>query len=210
MFILILAHRAKECEQNFKSGKWFEPCGCELEGKTLGILGLGSSGQRLASLVLPLGMKVIAANRSKIEDSALKHLSIMKIFPLDQLDTLIIESDFISLHLALTEETEEIIDARRIGLMKPTAHLINVARGGLVDESALHQALLSNKIGGAGLDVFTTEPPAVKDKVFSLPQVVVTPHIAGFTDGSSRKRAECIAENVDRVAQGLEPLHRIA
>ncbi|MEE3261639.1 MAG: NAD(P)-dependent oxidoreductase, partial [Candidatus Latescibacterota bacterium] len=93
--------------------------------------------------------------------------------------------------------------------MKPTACLINVARGALVDEDALYRVLMDDKIGGAGLDVFSREPPDVNHPVFELPQVVSTPHIAGCTDGTSRKRAACAAQNVDRIAEGLEPLYRI-
>jgi D-3-phosphoglycerate dehydrogenase len=101
------------------------------------------------------------------------------------------------------------MDARRLARMKPTACLINVARGALVDEPALHQALLDGRLGGAGLDVFAQEPPDPANPIYQLPNVVVTPHTAGVTDGTSRKRAACVAENVDRIAQGLSPLHRI-
>ena len=93
--------------------------------------------------------------------------------------------------------------------MKPTASVINVARGALVDEAALYDALVEGKIGGAGLDVFAQEPPDPSLPVYQLPNVVVTPHIAGVTDGTSRRRAAAAAENTDRVAQGLEPLYRI-
>jgi D-3-phosphoglycerate dehydrogenase len=102
------------------------------------------------------------------------------------------------------------LDARRLALMKPTAYVINVARGALVDEDALYQALKDGKIAGAGIDVYGKEPPSVNDPIFSLPNVITTPHIAGVTDGTSRKRAQCAADNVDRVAAGLEPLYRVA
>ncbi|NQU11518.1 glycerate dehydrogenase, partial [bacterium] len=114
-----------------------------------------------------------------------------------------------SLHLHLTPETRHIIDARRIGLMKPSACLINVARGALVDEAALHEALLQGRLGGAGLDVFAKEPPDPTLPVYRLPNVVVTPHVSGGTDGTARKRAAAAAENVDRIARGLEPLYRV-
>jgi D-3-phosphoglycerate dehydrogenase len=113
------------------------------------------------------------------------------------------------LHLHLNAETRHTIDARRLDLMKPTACLINVARGALVDEEALYRALTDGTIGGAGIDAYAQEPPDRTNPVYQLPNVVATPHIAGVTDGTSRKRAACAAENVDRVAQGLEPLYRI-
>jgi phosphoglycerate dehydrogenase-like enzyme len=85
--------------------------------------------------------------------------------------------------------------------------LINVARGALVDETALAQALMAGKLGGAGLDVFSREPPDLSAPIFQLSNVVATPHIAGMTDGTSRRRAQCCADNVDRLAAGLEPLY---
>lgn len=206
MFILTLAHRLGECRRNFDAGHWLEPCGTELEGKTLGIVGLGQSGRKLTQLAHALGMIVNGANRSPIDDQSRQQLHINHMYSLERLDDMIRESDVISLHLTLTQETERIIDARRMGLMKPTVLLINVARGGLIDEDALYHALLNRQLGGAGLDVFNVEPPDAQHPVFALPNVVVTPHVGAFTDGSSRKRAQTIAENVDRVAQGLEPL----
>ena len=210
MFILMLAHRARECEQNFHAGLWLEPMGSELADVTLGIVGLANSGQQLARLGTALGMRVIAVNRSQIREDRIKAIGVSTVGSLDQLDAMITQSDFISLHLTLTEQTRTIIGARRIGLMKNTARLINTARGGLVDESALYRALISGNIGGAGLDVFGTEPADPNHPVFALPNVVVTPHIGAFTDGSSRRRATFVADNVDRIARGLEPLHIVA
>ena len=115
--------------------------------------------------------------------------------------------DFISLHLPLNEETREIISARRLSLMKPSAYLINVARAALVDEVALHEALTNGRLAGAGLDVFSAEPMDPDDPMLKLSNVVATPHISGVTNGTSRRRAECAKENVDRIASGLEPLY---
>ena len=111
--------------------------------------------------------------------------------------------------LHLTPETRGLIDARRLALMKPNAFLINVARGALVDEPALVQALLAGRLGGAGVDVYSQEPPDLTSPLFNLPNVIATPHIAGMTDGTSRKRARCAADNVDRLAAGLEPLYLV-
>jgi D-3-phosphoglycerate dehydrogenase / 2-oxoglutarate reductase len=94
-------------------------------------------------------------------------------------------------------------------LMKPTASVINVARGALVDEAALADALLNGRLGGAGLDVYGKEPPDPNAPIFALPNVVATPHYSGGTTGTSRRRAQCASENVERIAAGQEPLYRV-
>ena len=119
-------------------------------------------------------------------------------------------ADVLSVHLHLDQHTRGIIDARRLGLLKPSAFLINVARGPLVDEAALTAALAEGRLAGAGLDVFTAEPPDPSSQLLRLPNVVATPHTAGNSDGPLRRRAEFRAQNVDRVAAGLEPECRIA
>jgi len=127
----------------------------------------------------------------------------------DDLDRVVADCDFLSTHLHLTANTRHIIDARRLGLMKPTACVINVARGGLIDEEALYQALLDNRLGGAGLDVFADEPPDPTNPVYQLPNVFVTPHTGGSTDGTSRKRASFADDNLDRYARGEEIAARV-
>jgi lactate dehydrogenase-like 2-hydroxyacid dehydrogenase len=105
--------------------------------------------------------------------------------------------------------TRQIMNARRIGLMKRDAYLVNVARGGLVDQEALFAALADGKIAGAGLDVFAEEPPDPSHPAFRLPNLLVTPHIAGSTNGTFRNRGRLMAENLSRVASGHEPLYRV-
>ena len=127
----------------------------------------------------------------------------------DRMDDVIADSDFVSVHLHLNDETRHIINDQRIRLMKSTACVINVARGELVDEAALSGALVEGRIGGAGIDVFGQEPPDMSQPMFQLETVVATPHIAGGTNVTSRNRAGAAAENVDRIADGLEPLYRV-
>ena len=127
----------------------------------------------------------------------------------DDLDQVISECDIVSLHLPLNDTTRQIMSARRIGLMKLNAYLINVARGGLVNQDALFEALTNGNIAGAALDVFAEEPPDPKHPAFQLPNLLITPHIAGGTNGTLRKRGLCIAENLDRIADGIEPLYRV-
>ena len=209
MFILMLGHRYREGESNFRSGVLYEPMGRELRDLTLGIIGFGASGQELARRAKGFRMRILGIDIRAIEPEILAELQPDLLGTPSDMDDVVAESDFLSLHLHLNAETRHIIDARRLGLMKPSACLINVARGALVDESALYQVLTDGTLGGAGLDVFAQEPPDPTLPVFQLPNVVATPHIAGVTYETSRRRAMCAAQNVDRIAQGLEPLYRI-
>ena len=209
MFILMLARRYRESDRLFREGTFYQPLSHELEGRTLGIIGFGASGQELARRARPFGLRVLGLDVRPIEAEVLDELGAEFVLGDDRLDEVVAASDYLALHLPLNDSTRHLIDARRLALMKPSACLINVARGALVDEEALSEALLEGRLGGAGLDVFGKEPPDPADPVYALPNVVVTTHIAGATVETSRKRAACAAENVDRVAAGLEPLYRI-
>ena len=209
MFILMLARRYRESDRLFREGTFYQPLSHELEGRTLGIIGFGASGQELARRARPFGLRVLGLDVRPIEAEVLEELGAEFVLGDDRHDEVVAASDYLALHLPLNESTRHVIDARRLALMKPSACLINVARGALVDEEALSEALLEGRLGGAGLDVFGKEPPDPADPVYALPNVVVTTHIAGATVETSRKRAACAAENVDRVAAGLEPLYRI-
>ena len=209
MYILMLARRVRECEANFKAGILYKPTSMELEEKVLGIIGFGSSGQELARRARGFGMRIHAVDVRPIEPAILEELNPEFLGSPDDLDRVVQESDFLSLHLHLNAETHHIMDARRISLMKPSACLINVARGALADEAALSEALLNNRLGGAGLDAFAQEPPNPTLPVYQLPNVVATPHISGVTEGTARKRAAAAAENLDRLAQGVDPLYRV-
>lgn len=209
MYILMLSRGFHEAESNFKSRIQHRPTGLELEGTVLGIIGFGSSGRQLARRAKAFGMRIHAVDIRRVEPEILEEIRPEFMGAPDDIDRVVSASDFLSVHLHLTRETRHIIDARRIGLMKPSACIINVARGALIDETALHVALLNGRIAGAGLDVFADEPTDPNLPVYRLPNVVVTPHIAGATTGTARKRAAVAAQNVDRIAQGLEPLYRV-
>ncbi len=208
MFILLLARRYRTAAANFDARISYRPVGQELEGKVLGVIGLGASGQELARRARAFGMRIQTIDIRQIEQSIVEELAPEFMGTPTETDRVVRESDYLSLHLHLTAETRHTIDARRLALMKPTACLINVARGALVDEAALYEALIGGRIAGAGLDVFASEPPDPSLPVYRLPNVVVTPHIAGSTDGTARRRAAVASANVDRIAQGLEPLYR--
>ncbi len=210
MFILMLTRKFPASQEAFKAGEYYRPVGIELDGLKLGILGFGASGVELARRALPFGLKISAIDIRDIGADETRAFDLQFAGKPADLDRLVAEVDILSIHLHLNKETRHTIDARRLALMKPTAFLVNVARGALVDEAALTEALVTGRLGGAGLDVFGKEPPDLRDPIFSLPNVVTTPHIAGVTDGTSRKRARCCADNVDRIAAGLAPLYRVA
>ena len=202
MFILMHAHRYAEARMNFDAGRLYAPTGVELEGLTLGLIGFGASAQDLARRAKPFGLRILAIDIRPIEEEILAEIQPEFLGGPEDVDRVVAESDYLSLHLHLTPETRHTIDARRIGLMKETACLINVARGALVDEDALYRALVDGRLGGAGLDVFAQEPPDATTPVFQLPNVFAMPHTAGSTDGTSRKRARLAADNLDRYARG--------
>lgn len=209
MFILMLAHRYIEGVDNFRVGKFFFPRGMEVEGRSLGIVGFGHSGQQLARRAKSFGMRISGIDVRQIAEDELDDIQPDFMGGPDHLDKVISESDFLSVHMHLTNETKHIIDARRINLMKPTACIINVARGELIDEDALYAALLEKRIGGAGLDAFANEPTDSTLPVYKLPNVIVQPHSVAATDGTSLKRSRFAVENLDRYALGEDIVARV-
>ena len=209
MYILMLTRRYPAARAQLDKGQLYEPMGLELEGVKLGLVGFGASGIELARRARPFGMEIAAIDIREVSAAERQEFGLSFVGTPADLEKVVAESDILSLHLHLNSETHHIIDARMLSLMKPTACIINVARGALIDEDALTQALLDGKLGGAGIDAYSQEPPDISSPFFSLPNVIATPHTAGVTDGTSRKRAQCAADNVDRIAAGLEPLYRI-
>jgi phosphoglycerate dehydrogenase-like enzyme len=157
------------------AGGWPRRDGFELRGKTLGIIGRGAVAQRVRPLAEAFGMNVPGG------------------LPLDDLLRV---SDFVSVHTALTGRTRHLIDAAALARMKPTAHLINTARGGIVDERAVADALRSGRLGGAALDVFATEPLPAQPHFEGCPNLLLTPHIAGVTGESNERVSGVIADKV--------------
>ena len=165
--------------------------GRELRGQRLGLVGFGFIGQTLARMAGAIGMTVSAfdphASDSGFRDGVSRETD---------LDTLLATSDIVSLHCPLTPETRNLIDARRIGLMKQGAFLINTARGEVVDENALLAALEEGRLAGAGLDSFAVEPPGIDNPLFQLSNTLATPHVAGVTLDAKRAVSIMSAENV--------------
>ena len=198
MFILMLAHDYGNATDQFYAGTVFSANGLEVEGRTLTIVGFGASGQQLARRAKAFGMRINAIDVRPIEQEILDEIQPDFLGGPENLDGAIEDCDFLSVHLHLTEETKHIINKRRIGLLKPTSYVINVARGGLIDEDALYDALKDKKIAGAGLDAFAKEPPEFDLPVYKLPNVIVQPHTVAGTDGTMRKRADFAVKNLKR------------
>ncbi|MBS7247433.1 MAG: hydroxyacid dehydrogenase [Candidatus Jordarchaeales archaeon] len=180
--ILSLFRMIPLADRSMKEGKWLkkELEGTQLYGKTLGIIGFGRIGQAVAERALAFGARVIAYDVDKGKMAIAEKMGVTFLSGPNSLEILLRNSDVVSLHIPLTEENKMIIGPRELELMKPGSYLINTSRGGLVDEKALYQALISGRIAGAALDVFEEEPPKNKDLI-SLPNVICTPHIGAST-----------------------------
>ncbi|HVH64448.1 MAG TPA: phosphoglycerate dehydrogenase [Candidatus Acidoferrum sp.] len=199
--LLALARHIPQADQAVKAGRWERTrfLGNELRDKVLGVIGLGSIGREVAHRAQAFGMRVIATDPVLSEERA-SQLNV-KLMPLDQL---MAEADVITLHVPLTSETHHLLDGRMLGLTKPGVRLLNVARGGIVDESALRAALEDGHVAGAALDVFEQEPPG-ENPLLSLPQVVTTPHLGASTEEAQISVALEIADQVISVLDGGLP-----
>ncbi|MDX6597603.1 MAG: glyoxylate reductase [Gaiellales bacterium] len=210
LFILGLAKRLPEAAANTRRGVMYLPVSDELEGQVLGIVGLGASGRELAKRARALGMRIQAVDVVPVPEEQLAGLGVEKFATLEGLDALMSTSDVVSLHVPLTHDTRHLIDDRRLRLMRPEAVLVNVARGRIVDEDALAEVLRSGVLRGAGIDVFGEEPLTAANPLLQLPNVITTPHTAGVTRGTSRRRSGAAIENAVRMLAGEEPLFQIA
>ena len=190
--MLALARQIPEADASTRAGKWEKNkfMGVEIFGKTLGVIGCGNIGSIVADRALGLKMKVIAYDPFLSADRA-SDLGVEKV----ELDELFKRADFITLHTPLTDKTRNIINADAIKAMKKGVRIINCARGGLVDEAALYEALKNGHVAGAAFDVFVTEP-ATENPLFSLPNVVCTPHLGASTSEAQENVALQIAEQM--------------
>jgi len=207
--MLCLAKNLDESRRNVRSGVYYHPMNEELEGKTLGLVGFGGSARELAKRCWALGMRVLAIDAVEAPRAVQEEYHLSFFGGPQDLDILLKQSDYLSLHTPLTSKTHHLINRESFMLMKPMAVLINVARGEIVDEAALLEALQTGRIRGAGIDVFTQEPPDPSHPLLHMENVITTPHIAGGTRGTSQRRGKAAAENVHRVAEGLPPLYQV-
>lgn len=203
--LLSTARRVVEGDELTRAGRFsgWAPellLGVEVHGKTLGIIGAGRIGQAVAKRALGFSMRVLYHNRRRLPESVEQELNM----EYADLETLLKESDFVSLHCPLTPETKHLIGARELGLMKSTAVLINTARGPVVDEAALVQALKERQIWAAGLDVFEEEPK-LHPGLVELPNVVLAPHIASAGVETRHKMVAMVVEDVLAALDGRRP-----
>jgi phosphoglycerate dehydrogenase-like enzyme len=188
--MLALARRLPAHRRSFAARVVGDPPGLELSGKTLGIVGLGASGRALARVARGIGMTVIAVRRQAAGQA---DPDAEWVGTAADVDRLLERADFVSLHVPASAETRGMIDAARLARMKPSAYLINVGRGELVDRAALLAALQGGRIAGAGLDVYWEEPPDPADPLLALDNVVATPHLGGVTEESLNRLADRVA-----------------
>ena len=203
--LLMVLYFAKNLHVN-RTAPWQRTMNAELAGQTLGLIGFGASARELAGRAAALGMRIMAIDAAAVPPAESAALQVEFVGDPSQLDQVLAAADFVSLHVPLTAQTRHLIDRRAIALMKPTAVLINVARGEIMEEEALVEALRSRRIKGAALDVYAREPLDPAHPLLQLDNVLTTPHVAGFTDGTWRRRSEAAVENVVRVAEGRPPL----
>jgi phosphoglycerate dehydrogenase-like enzyme len=190
--MLAVMRRIPALDRETRAGQWPRGLLVQARGKTLGLIGFGAIGSRVAALGRGLGMSLLAWTLRR-DDARVAAAGARSV----GLETLLRESDVVSLHLRLAAETRWFLGAARLALMKPTAFLVNTARGGLVEKDALVAALRDGRLAGAGLDVFHEEPVVAGDPLLALPNVVLTPHNAGMT-------REVIEAGLHRAVENIE------
>jgi phosphoglycerate dehydrogenase-like enzyme len=202
LLILTCARRLPEAIDLVRGGHWTpQPAGLQLRGSTVGIVGTGLIGGQVARRLAGFEPRLLGCD--VVENAELVDRFGLRYVPLD---TLLAESDFVTLHAPLLPETRRLIDARALARMKPSAYLVNTARGPLVDEAALAEALRGRRIAGAALDVFETEPLPETSPLRGLEHLILTPHIAGTTEQSKAAMAAMAVENAALVLRGEPPL----
>lgn len=202
--LLDLARSTFQLDSEVRRGIWDVYSGGKtnrrIEGQTLGMIGSGRIGRAVAKRAIAFGLQV-AVFDPYVDAQAISAFGARKV----ELEELLRIADFVTFHLPLTAETRHLMNADRIRLLKPTAYVVNTARGGLIDQKALAEALAEGRLAGAALDVLEKEPPEPSDPLLSLSNVILTPHAAFYSKGSSQDLHRMTAEEVARVLQGQRP-----
>jgi glyoxylate reductase len=202
--LLACARRLGEGERLVRSGAWTgwaldQLLGMDLLGKTLGIIGFGRIGQALARRAIGFGMRVIYADPHEVSASPAQQVALEAVFA---------TADAVSLHCPLTPQTRHLVDERHLAMMKPTAILVNTARGGCVDEAALIRALSGGRLFGAALDVYAREPQ-IDPGLLACPRLILAPHIGSATTGARTAMAQLCADAVISVLRGHLPANLV-
>jgi phosphoglycerate dehydrogenase-like enzyme len=179
-----------------RSASWYNLGARELVDQTLGVVGLGSIGRRVAQLGRAFGMQILATRRTV--NPGAEDPDVDRLYPMEQLQELLSLSDYIVLAVPLTAETEKLIGEAELRVMRPHAYLVNVARGRIIDEAALIRALQERRIAGAGLDVTEEEPLPAHSPLYSMPNVILTPHISGLSVYYDKRLTALFADNLQR------------
>ena len=203
--ILSLARQIPEGASALRQGLYPRLAGVSLEGKTIGIVGFGAIGKELARRLRGFDCRIVAYD--PVPDHIFAEANGVELVPLDELQRL---SDFISLHLALLPETRGLVNRDFLAKTKRGAFLVNTARGEIIEESALLEALQSGQLRGAALDVFAVEPPSPDNPLLAMKQVISTPHLASQTDSATNRMGWMAMQDCLAVLRGEAPAHRVA
>ena len=198
--MISLARSIPLADSEMKRGKWIKKnlMGTELSGKYLGIVGVGNIGRNVGRIAKALRMNLIGYDPYPIDRDYIKEVGLI----VTDLNTLVQSADFITCHVPLLEETKHLFNAELISNMKSTAYIINASRGGVIDETALYNALCNGNIAGAALDVFETEPP-LNNPLIGLSNVICTPHIGAQTKEAQELTSIVIAEKIIQIIRGV-------
>lgn len=224
MMILALGHRLPDLMAHQKRAEWardrwerFLPL--EIRGSTVGIVGYGSIGRQVARLLQPFGAQVLASKRDAMHPEDHNYIPegmgdpsgdlVRRLYPGEALRSMFAECDFIVITVPKTKKTLRLIGAEELEVLKPSAFLIDVSRGGIVDQVALIQALKDKKLAGAALDVFPEEPLPADNPLWKVPNVIVTPHISGNTPHYIERAMQLFKVNLQRYLEGEPPLNQI-
>jgi D-3-phosphoglycerate dehydrogenase/(S)-sulfolactate dehydrogenase len=206
--MLTLARKLAGADASTKAGKWERAkfTGFELFGKTLGLIGMGDIGARVAKRAVAFGMNIIAHDPLLTPTHFAPAEFGATLLPLE---AVLQQADFVSIHVPLLPSTRNLLNAERLAMMKSSAIILNSSRGGIIDEVALTQALTDKRIGGAALDVRLNEPPGVDDPLAKFENVLLTPHVAGITEEAQDRICTAVAQDILRVLRGERGLFEV-
>ncbi len=208
MLLLTMARKLWHVQENARNGNWsVEGIGSikRLSESTVGLFGFSSMARDVASKLKGFGVRLLAHD-PYVDEETMKEFGAEKV----DFETLISESDYISIHAPLTDETRGVFSREALGKMKPSAYIINTSRGRIIDQEALYDALVSGQLAGAGLDVLWNEPPQESDmKLFELPNVIITPHSAYYSDEAQEQQIKICAQDVGKILRGEKPLSTV-